>query len=129
MIKQVFHVETYWEVRVWYNLDFDLFPDIADELLDNGISKYGLRELYYMMYSGLAKAVTFSNLNLHISIVLFNSHKDRADYMDSIVHEAEHIKQAMLHAYQVIDQGEPPAYTIGYLVRRMYKVFKGFLCK
>ncbi len=37
----------------------------------------------------------------------------RIDYINSIVHEAEHIKQAMLKAYRVEDKGEPPAYTIG----------------
>lgn len=30
----------------------------------------------------------------------------------------------MLDAYSVEDSGEPPAYTIGYLVGRMYEGFK-----
>jgi len=33
------------------------------------------------------------------------------------------IKQAMLEAYEVENSGEPPAYTIGYLVEKMWKVF------
>ena len=81
-----------------------------------------------MMYSGKAKAVTFSSPMKHISIVLFNIHKNKSDYINSIVHEAEHIKQAMLKAYQVEDRGEAPDYTIGYLVSRMWEVFKGFIC-
>jgi hypothetical protein len=39
------------------------------------------------------------------------------------VHEAEHIKQAILEAYNVEDRGEAPAYTVGYIVKRMYEVF------
>ena len=50
-----------------------------------------------------------------------------SDYIDSVVHEAEHVKQAMLKAYHVEDIGEPPAYTIGYLVGRMWEAFKQFL--
>ena len=52
----------------------------------------------------------------------------KEDYLNSIIHEAEHIKQAMLKAYDVDDIGEPPAYTIGYLVMKMYEVFKIFIC-
>ena len=71
-----------------------------------------------------AKAFTYSNLHEHISIVLFSKHKNRYDYLNSVVHEAEHIKQAMLKAYYVKDENELPAYTIGYLVMRMWEVFQ-----
>ena len=71
-----------------------------------------------------AKAVTVSNIHKHISIVLFNKHDDTLDYVNSIVHEAEHIKQAMLKAYNVKDYGEPPAYTIGYLAMKMLLMLK-----
>jgi hypothetical protein len=40
------------------------------------------------------------------------------------VHEAEHVKQALLRAYSVDDIGENAAYTIGYIVSRMYSIFK-----
>ena len=128
MIKQVFEVESYWKVIVYYNVDYDLFSIIERDLVDAGISKANLKVLYWMMNSSRAKAVTFSNEELYTSIVLFNPHKSKADYIDSIVHEAEHVKQAMLRAYQVRDEGEPPAYTIGYLISQMYQVFQSLIC-
>lgn len=129
MIKQVFQVEHYWEVVVFYSVDYDLFDVIRNDLLDKGISQDALEELYYMMYSGNAKAVTFSNLKDHASVILFNLHESKEDYLNSIIHEAEHVKQAMLKAYQVEDKGEPPAYTIGYLVMKMWEVFKNIVCQ
>jgi hypothetical protein len=33
----------------------------------------------------------------------------------------------MLRAYDVEDRGEAPAYTIGYLVKKMWEVFREFL--
>jgi len=128
MVKQIFSVKEYWEVVVFYDADYNLFYLIEDELYNAGITEYYLEELYYMMFFGKAKAVTFSNTGLHKSIVVFNNHTSKEDYVDSIVHEAEHIKQAMLYAYNVKDAGEPPAYTIGYLVSQMYKVFRNFIC-
>lgn len=62
-----------------------------------------------------------------IKVLSSSPHTSPQDYLDSIVHEAEHVKQAMLEAYQIEDKGEPPAYTIGYLVSRMYPVFRNFI--
>ena len=79
------------------------------------------------MSTGKALAFTQSNLKKHVSIVGFNRHKNSYDYLNSIVHEVEYIKQAMLEAYSVDDKGEPPAYTIGYLIMRMYDTFKNII--
>ena len=128
MIRQQFYVEHYWEVIVFYDLDFDLFQYIEEELLSIGFPLREIDILYYQLWSGYAKAVTCSNLLYNTSIILFNPHPSRQDYLDSIVHEAEHVKQAMLEAYRVEDMGEPPAYTIGYLISRMYPVFKNIIC-
>ena len=128
MIRQQFYVEHYWEVIVFYDLDFDLFQYIEEELLSIGFPLREIDILYYQLWSGYAKAVTCSNLLYNTSIILFNPHPSRQDYLDSIVHEAEHVKQAMLEAYRVEDMGEPPAYTIGYLISRMYPVFRNIIC-
>ena len=128
MIKQVFDVESYFKVIVYYNVDYDFFNMVEKDLNEAGISKLMLRELWLMMYYEKAKAVTYSNIEEHICVVLFNYHEDEKDYINSIVHEAEHVKQAMLEAYQIEDKGEPPAYTMGYLVGRMWEVFKELVC-
>ena len=128
MIKQVFNVEQYWKVIVYYDVDFDLFNHITKDLQDSDASQDAIIEAYNMLKYKKAKAATFSNIEKHISIILFNSHGSQEDYLNSIVHEAEHVKQAMLQAYQVEDVGEPPAYTIGYLVSQMYHVFRDIVC-
>ena len=129
MIRQQFYVEHYWEVTVLYDLDFDLFQYVEDELLDIGFPLKEIDILYYQLWSGYAKAVTCSNIEYHKSIILLLPHTSPQDYLDSIVHEAEHVKQAMLEAYKIEDRGEPPAYTIGYLINRMYPIFKNLICK
>lgn len=128
MIRQQFYVEHYWEVIVFFDLDFDLFQYVEDELLDIGFPLKEIDNLYYQLWSGYAKAATCSNIEYHKSIILLPPHTSPQDYLDSIVHEAEHVKQAMLDAYQVEDKGEPPAYTIGYLVSRMYPILKKIIC-
>lgn len=128
MIKQVFDIDGYWKVIVYYNADYNFFDDISLELRKINFPKMAIEEMYNELVYGNAKAVTCSKPEYHTSIVIFNSHEDTQDYINSIVHEAEHIKQAMLYAYKVNDAGEPPAYTIGYLVSRMWEVFRGLVC-
>ena len=123
MIRQHFYVEHYWEVIIYYNLDYDLLCDVVQDLKLHGFSKNFVKEVLYNMYVEEAKAVTCSNTEKTISIVIFNPHDDVQDYINSIVHEAEHVKQAMLRAYDVEDKGEAPAYAIGYIVKKMYEIF------
>ena len=127
MIRQRFRVEHYWEVVVFYDLDYNLFSVVAKELRKIGFSRVNLETLYDEMRHGDALAVTCSSIRKHKSIVIFNKHASKANYISSLVHEAEHVKQAMLAAYYVEDKGEPPAYTIGYLVMRMWEVFRELL--
>ena len=127
MIRQQFNIEGYWDVVVFWDVDYNYSSIIVEELSKLKISIDELEAIFDKMESKKAKAVTYSNLKLHKSIVLFNEHNSLADYLSSVVHEAEHIKQAMLKVYQVEDKGEPPAYTIGYIVKKMFDVFKKML--
>ena len=129
MIRQQFHVRHYWKVVVIYDLDYNLLHYVKPEVLSIGFSEEEAYDILYQLESGNAKAVTCSNLYYHTSIILLSPHPSPQDYLDSIVHEAEHVKQAMLEAYQIEDKGEPPAYTIGYLISRMYPVFKNIICE
>jgi len=119
MMKYQFDIDGYWKVIVYYDMDYHYTDVVEKELLKRDFDKEYLDELWYSMTEGGGKAVTFNHLSKHLSIVLFNKHDGILDYMNSIVHEAEHIKQAMLDEYEVEDEGEPPAYTIGYLAMRM----------
>lgn len=127
MIRQSFDIEGYWRVIVYYNVDYGLFSSVEREMLHYGAAPEVVKDIYGNMSSGKAKAVTYSNCPRHISMVLFNRHGTMADYINSIVHEAEHIKQAMLAAYGVEDAGEPPAYTIGFIVMKMYRMLRYFI--
>lgn len=129
MIRQQFYVEHYWKVIIYYDWNGDFSFPVFRELKSIGFPSEDIEDIFYELKSGNAKAVTCSNSYYHTSIVLLSPHTSPQDYLDSIVHEAEHVKQAMLEAYQVEDRGEPPAYTIGYLISQMYPLIKTIICK
>ena len=127
MVKQVFSIEHYWKVIVYWDMDYNFFNDVEWEMKMASLKESTIQEVWKIMKKGEAKAVTCSSIENHISIVLFNTHSSATDYISSIVHEAEHIKQAILKAYQIDDEGEAPAYTVGYIVSQMWEVFKKIL--
>lgn len=123
MIKQVINADNYWKVIVYYNINYNLFDYIYDDLKSISISNKKIKQIHNNLIKRKAKAVTISNIDKRTSIVLFNNHKSKYDYINSIAHEAEHIKQAMLKGYDVPDENEAPAYTIGFLIMKMLMVF------
>jgi hypothetical protein len=129
MIKQVFSIDSYWKVIAYYDLDYNFFDDVAWELKMASIPRTAIEEVWNTLRADRAKAVTCNSFERHISIVIFNPHTSKSDYINSIVHEAEHVKQAMFKVYNIEDDGEPPAYTIGYIVMRMYEIFRNILNK
>jgi hypothetical protein len=129
MIRQEFNIESYWKVIVYYSIDYDLLKVIENDMRAFEVSDEDINNIFNELYVGKAKAVTCNNLEKHVSIVLFEIPDSREDFINSVVHEAEHIKQAMLEVYNVDDRGEAPAYTIGYIIERMFSVFKYLICK
>ena len=122
MIKRIINVENYWKIIVYYNINYNLFDYIANDLyyeVSYPVEK--IDDIYYNL-KHKAKAVTVSSIKNRVSVVAFNKHKTKEDYINSIVHEAEHVKQAMLKAYNIPDKGEAPAYTIGFIVMKMLEI-------
>ena len=124
MIKRTFNINNYWRVIVYFNIDYNSFSFIAKDIIKIGGNAKMIKRLFNNMYNKRAKAFTFSSPVKKCSIVGFNTHNDIYDYLNSISHEAEHIKQAMLDAYNIKDIGEAPAYTVGYLIQIMIKSLK-----
>lgn len=119
MIRRTINIDDYWKVIVYYNVNYNFFNIISRELKRYGASNSTIKRIYNRMFKGKAKAVTINFYEEKVSIVLFNNHKSYYDYINSIIHEAEHIKQSMLYVYNVYDSGEPPAYTVGHLASQM----------
>ena len=89
MIRKVINVNDYWKVIVYYDLDYNLFDYVADSLNDLGLNENKIDDIYYNLYYN-AKAVTISSTQDRTSVVIFNKHNNKYDYINSIVHEAEY---------------------------------------
>lgn len=121
MIKRIININNYWKVIVYYNIDYNFFDYVENDLLYYGTPVESIKRIYHNMRT-TAKAFTCSNSYYRISIVGFNIHSDKYDYINSIIHEAEHIKQAILKYYNIKDEGENAAYTVAYIAMKMLQI-------
>ena len=121
MIKRIININNYWKVIVYYNIDYNFFDYVENDLLYYGTPVESIKRIYHNMRT-TAKAFTCSNSYYRVSIVGFNIHSDKYDYINSIIHEAEHIKQAMLKYYNIKDEGENSAYTVAYIATKMLQI-------
>ena len=124
MIRRKLNVDNYWKVIVYYDIDYNLFAYVEADLRAINLDDKIIKRVFRNMSTYKAKGVTITNKSFPISVVLFNHHTDKYDYVNTIVHEAEHIKQAMLEYYDIEDKDEPPAYTIGYLVMKLLEMLQ-----
>lgn len=127
MIKQVFYIKKYWKVIVYYNIDYDLFYIIKKDLVDINLPIRRIANLKHNLQTN-SYGVTISNIKEKVSIVCFNYHDNKNEYLSTIVHEAEHVKQHILKHYNIVDEDENAAYTIGYIVKQMYDVLTDIIC-
>lgn len=126
MIERHIDIDSYWEVVVFFDIDYDLFWIIGDKLSRSGCRPVEIDNIYRAMRSN-AKAFTYSNTDICISVIGFNRAWNRYELINSMIHEAEHVKQAALRSYKVDDEGEPPAYTVGYIASEMIKAYDKIL--
>ena len=121
MIKCIINIANYWEVIVYYNIDYNFFNYIEEELKFYSTPIESIRRIYHNMRT-TAKAFTYNNSYYRVSIVGFNIHSDKYDYINSIIHEAEHVKQAILKYYNIKDKGGNAAYTVAYIAMKMLQI-------
>lgn len=121
MIKRVVNLNNYWKVIAYFDINYNFSYVIVNDLRKIGCKEKLINSVLYNMFNHKAKAVTISSIKYKTSIVLFNNHENYYDYINSVVHEAEHIKQSILYAYNVEDYGEAPAYTVGAVASKLLR--------
>ena len=78
MIKRIININNYWKVIVYYNIDYNFFDYVENDLLYYGTPVESIKRIYHNMRTN-AKAFTYSNFKYRVSIVRFNKHFDKYD--------------------------------------------------
>ena len=99
MIRQDIDVDGYWKIIVCYNV-------------------------YLGDYN---QGFTHTNYGNRLSIVGIGKATSKEQFINTIVHEAKHVQTHICNYYDVSEDSEQAAYLIGFIVMRMFKIFKCLL--
>lgn len=99
MIRQDIDINGYWKIIVAYDVE------LGQE--DGGF--------------------TYTDFKRKQSIVGIGKSTSNSQLLNTIVHEAKHIQSHICKYYHIDESSEDAAYLIGYIVQKMYKVFKNIL--
>ena len=126
MIKQMFYIDKYdWQIVVlyevsYYNKDYVInkLKEICD---DDNIIAQAKNNLNLRSYN---TSFTYSDLNKQQTLIVIGKANSSYELINTIVHEANHLKSHIATAYNINEKGEEVSYLIGGIVKVMFKVFK-----
>ena len=82
----------------------------------------------YNVYLGQDNAgFTHTDFSKKLSIVGIGMTTSRKQFINTISHEAKHIQSHICQYYQVSEDSEDAAYLLGYIMMKMYEVFKYYI--
>lgn len=130
MIGQRFYIDKYdWQVMVLYEVGSDsanivigMLESICD---DNNI----LNTAYESLSNGKPNTgFTYSDYDKRRSFMVIGKTTSIRETINTIVHEANHLKSHIATVFDIDEKGEEVCYLIGSIVGSMYNVFRKFIC-
>lgn len=128
MLWQTINLDGYWIATVIYCPQEKDMPLVAEALSGLGCPDEDIQQTWAYMTEDWNKGYTWSNPNRRRSITLIGRAKDWPQFFNTVMHETKHIVDEATAAYDVMNYGEPPAYTQGEIGRQMAPIIRRIAC-
>lgn len=125
---QEIDLDGYWLATVIYVPQERDMPIVAEALEKLGCPEKDIRDTWQAVTREWNKGYTWSNPSRRRSITIIGRAEDWPQLFDTVLHETGHIRDEIMAAYDVMNYGEPPAYTQGEIGRQMAPMIKKLAC-
>lgn len=133
MKRQTIHILDYdWIVHVYYDTTPKNANEITNALYYLGCSYKGIVRTRKQILSGeYNNGMTYSNRVLKQSIVSLGRASEFAQFLNSFVHELQHLSTHIAQTYDIPLDGEEICYLSGGIAKEMYPILIHYLisCK
>ena len=130
MIGQSFTMPQYdWHIRVYYDVeqsDINFCIKQLKKLTTNSKIYEECKET--LDTNKKDRAYTYSSYVAKSSIVFIGIPSSMGELINTITHEANHIKSHIATCYNLNEKGEKVSYLIGEIVKEMSNTFIHFIC-
>lgn len=128
MLWQTINLDGYWLATVIYVPTEKDMPVVAEALASLGCPDGDIQKTWLMMTEDWNNGYTWSNPSLRRSITLIGRAENWEEFFNTVLHETGHIRDEIMAAYNVMNYGEPPAYTQGEIGRQMAPMIRRIAC-
>lgn len=130
MIGQSFYIDKYdWQVVVLYEVSYnnkDYVIDTLKQICED--DKLIEKAKYNLNLRSYNTGFTYSDLDKQQSLIVIGKTTSTREMVNTIVHEANHLKSHIATAYNIDEKGEEVCYLIGGIVKVMFRVFSKIIC-
>lgn len=130
MIGSYFTIFKYdWKVKVFYNIKKQDIGLCIKELNKLTHKKRFHKECYDTLYTNKTdRAYIYTSYIKHESVIFIGVPSSTGELMDTITHEANHLKSHIATYYNLNEKDEEVCYIIGNIVKKMSKEFISLIC-
>lgn len=130
MIGSYFTISKYnWKVKVFYNIKKQDIGLCIKELNKLTHKKRFHKECYDTLYTNKTdRAYIYTSYIKHKSVIFIGVPSSTGELMDTITHEANHLKSHIATYYDLDEKDEEVCYIIGNIIKKMSKEFISLIC-
>lgn len=131
MKRQVIHIPEYeWTAYVYYDTTQYDTDEVLNKLYSLGCSEKGiLRTRKQLLGGGYNNGFTYSNRSLKQSVVSLGRASEFAQFLNSFVHELQHLSTHIAQANGINLDGEEICYLSGWIAQEMYPILIHYLTR
>ena len=128
MRKIIINIGNKWTIILFVDVDYDRFDIIESELTDILASTENIESIYDKVGYYYNSGFTYSNPDYKTSVVGINKTTSKAELLDTVIHEIDHVQGDICKYYGIDLDSEPAAYLIGHLARSFYRACSKCFC-
>lgn len=117
MTKHYIDIEGAWAFILAYNIGLSDLDEIASWLEALGSDEESISKACRVAL-GTNSGFTFSNESLRMSVMVISNASSVEQWLDTLVHEIDHLQGAICRYYDVELDTEEAAYLQGYIMKR-----------
>lgn len=127
MIRDYLDIDRHWGILAYYDAIPSDFAQLAPILREFGCPESEIDRAYRTVHR-TNKAFVFTALWARMSVMVVGRVTHPAQFLNSLLHEFDHLQDAILKYYHVPHGTEDAAYLQGYLGQIAYEGILPLLC-
>ena len=127
MIRSYLDIDKHWGILAYYDATPSDFSQLAPILREFGCPEWEIDRAYKTIHQ-TNKAFVFNAPWAKMSVMVVGRITHPAQFLNSFMHESDHLQDAILEYYRVPEGTEDAAYLQGFIGQIAYDSILPFLC-